>query len=64
MIQAREFAVFTVVGTAAAGLNVAVVAGTVPLGVSPLVANVVGFVLAFAWSGRGREPGPAEAPGQ
>ena len=46
-----------------------VVAGTVPLGVSPLVANVVGFLLAFAlsfmgharWSfpATGRPVGPA-----
>jgi putative flippase GtrA len=50
MIRPREFATFTIVGTAAAGLNLVVVAGTVPLGVSPLVANVVGFLLAFALS--------------
>lgn len=50
MIRARELTVFTAVGTAAAGLNLGVVAGTVPLGLSPLVANVAGFLLAFAWS--------------
>ena len=50
MIGAREFTAFTAVGTTAAGLNLGVVAGTVPLGVSPLVANVVGFLLAFALS--------------
>jgi putative flippase GtrA len=50
MIRPREFAAFTAVGTTAASLNVAVVAGTVPLGVSPLVANVIGFLLAFALS--------------
>jgi putative flippase GtrA len=50
MIRAREFTAFTVVGTAAAALNLAVVASTVPLGVSPLLANVIGFLLAFAFS--------------
>jgi putative flippase GtrA len=50
MVRAREFTAFTLVGTAAAALNLAVVAGTVPLGLSPLVANVIGFLLAFAWS--------------
>ena len=50
MIGAREFTAFTAVGTTAAGLNLGVVAGTVPLGVSPLVANVLGFLLAFALS--------------
>jgi putative flippase GtrA len=50
MIGAREFTAFTAVGTTAAGLNLGVVAGTVPLGLSPLVANVVGFLLAFALS--------------
>ena len=50
MIRAREFVAFTGVGTVAAGLNVCVVAGTVPLGVSPLIANVLGFVLAFVLS--------------
>ena len=50
MIGAREFTAFTVVGTVAAGLNLCIVAGTVPLGVSPLVANVLGFVLAFVLS--------------
>ena len=50
MVRAREFTAFTIVGSAAAGLNLAVVAGTVPLGLSPLVANVIGFLLAFALS--------------
>ena len=31
-------------------MNLCVVAGTVPLGVSPLVANVLGFTLAFVLS--------------
>jgi putative flippase GtrA len=50
MIGVREFSAFTAVGTVAACLNLGVVAGTVPLGVSPLVANVVGFLVAFALS--------------
>jgi putative flippase GtrA len=50
MVRAREFTVFTIVGTTAAGLNLAVVASTVPFGVSPLFANVIGFLLAFALS--------------
>ncbi|RPI59977.1 MAG: GtrA family protein [Lysobacterales bacterium] len=50
MIRAREFTLFTIVGTSAAGVNLAVVAGTVPFGVSPLVANVIGFLLAFVLS--------------
>lgn len=50
MVRVREFTTFTVVGTAAATVNLAVVAGTVPLGLSPLLANVIGFLLAFALS--------------
>jgi putative flippase GtrA len=47
MIRAREFAAFTTVGTAAAGVNLAVVATTVPLGVAPLLANLLGFCVSF-----------------
>jgi putative flippase GtrA len=49
MIRAREFAAFTLVGTAATGLNMIVVAGLVPWGVAPLVANVIGFLVSFVW---------------
>ncbi len=49
MIRVREFAAFTAVGTAAALLNLAVVAGFVPLGVPPLVANALGFLVSFVW---------------
>ena len=49
MIRARELAAFTAVGTAAACLNLAVVAGLVPRGVPPLVANVIGFFASFVW---------------
>ena len=48
MIRARELFVFTVVGTAATGLHMVVVASTVPAGLSPLVANVLGFFGSFA----------------
>jgi putative flippase GtrA len=47
MITAREFGAYTTVGTTAAGVNMAFVAGAVPLGLSPLVANAVGFVIGF-----------------
>jgi putative flippase GtrA len=50
MIRVRELAAFTTVGTAAAGVNLAVVAGSVPFGVSPLLANVLGFSVAFILS--------------
>jgi putative flippase GtrA len=50
MIRARELAAFTTVGTAAAGVNLAVVAAGVPLGVSPLIANVIGFSVGFVLS--------------
>jgi putative flippase GtrA len=49
MIEARELTAFTLVGSAASGLNLLVVAGLVPLGVAPLLANVVGFLVSFAW---------------
>jgi putative flippase GtrA len=49
MIGAREFATFTLVGTAAAALNMLIVSALVPLGVAPLAANVGGFLAAFAW---------------
>jgi putative flippase GtrA len=49
MIRAREFAAFALIGTAATGLNMIVVAGLVPLGAAPLFANLVGFLVSFAW---------------
>jgi putative flippase GtrA len=48
MIRARELGAFTAVGTAATGLHMGVVAGGVPFGISPLVANVLGFFVSFA----------------
>ena len=50
MLRVREVGVFTAVGTAATAINLAVVAVAVPLGMAPLLANVVGFVVSFAWS--------------
>lgn len=47
MVKLREFSIFTVVGTAATGLHMGVVATSVPFGLSPLVANAVGFVFSF-----------------
>ena len=62
MVRVRELAAFTAVGTTAAAINLAVVAIAVPLGMSPLVANVVGFLLSFAWGffGHSRWTFPAE----
>lgn len=50
MVRARELGAFTVVGTAAMGLHVALVASLVPHGLSPLVANLVAFVFSFSLS--------------
>lgn len=61
MITAREFGAYTTVGTTAAGVNMAVVVGAVPLGFSPLVANAVGFVISFllGFAGHARWSFPA-----
>ena len=50
MIRARELGAFTAVGTAATGVQLAIVAAVVPLGVTPLGANAVGFFVSFAVS--------------
>lgn len=50
MIRPREIGAFTVVGTSATAVNLGTVATLVPLGVSPLAANVVGFLLSFLGS--------------
>jgi putative flippase GtrA len=50
MISPREFGAFTAVGTTATAVHLSVVAGSVPLGVSPLLANVVGFFVSFVVS--------------
>jgi putative flippase GtrA len=50
MIRPREVGAFTAVGTSATAVNLSTVAALVPLGISPLVANVIGFLLSFAGS--------------
>lgn len=50
MISPREFGAFTAVGTTATGVHLGVVATGVPLGISPLLANVVGFFFSFTVS--------------
>ncbi len=50
MIQARELGAFTAVGTIATGVQLAVVAAAVPLGMSPLNANGLGFLASFVVS--------------
>jgi putative flippase GtrA len=62
MIRARELGAFTVVGTTATAVNLGTVSLAVPLGVPPLAANAIGFLLSFAWSffGHSRWTFPAE----
>ena len=50
MLGVREVGTFTAVATTATAINLVVVSVAVPLGMSPLVANAVGFVVSFAWS--------------
>jgi putative flippase GtrA len=50
VVRARELGAYTVVGTAAMGLHVALVASFVPHGLSPLVANLAAFVFSFSFS--------------
>jgi len=50
MVCAREVGAFTAVGTSATAVNLSTVAALVPLGISPLAANVIGFLLSFAGS--------------
>jgi putative flippase GtrA len=59
---ARDVGVFTIVGTTATALNLAVVSIIVPLGMAPLSANAVGFLFSFAWSffGHARWTFPAQ----
>lgn len=61
-VGVREVVAFGVVGGTAFLVHFAVVAATVPLGVAPLLANVLGFLAAFAVSfvGHGRWSFPAE----
>jgi putative flippase GtrA len=50
MVSARELSVFTAVGTTATAVHLSVVAASVPFGVSPLVANLLGFFFSFTLS--------------
>lgn len=50
LVRVRQVCTFTAVGTTAAAINLGVVAAAVPLGMSPLAANGVGFLVSFAWS--------------
>jgi putative flippase GtrA len=50
MMHPREVGAFTAVGTSATAVNLSTVAALVPLGISPLVANAIGFLLAFGGS--------------
>ena len=50
MVRPREVGVFTAVGTSATAVNLSTVAALVPLGISPLAANAIGFLLSFAGS--------------
>ncbi len=61
-VRIRELVAFGVVGVMAALVHFAVVAATVPFGVAPLLANVLGFLAAFAVSflGHGGWTFPAE----
>lgn len=61
-VRVREIFAFGVVGITAFLVHFTVVAVTVPLGVAPLVANVLGFLAAFAVSfvGHRRWSFPAE----
>ena len=60
-MRARALTAFGLVGIAAVVVHFTVAAATVPLGVTPLVANVLGFAAAFAVSfvGHGRWSFPA-----
>ena len=65
MIKARELGTYTAVGTAATGVNLGVVAAGVPLGLSPLLANALGFCVAFgiAFAGHARWSFPIKRSG-
>jgi putative flippase GtrA len=62
MVRVRELGLFTAVGTTGTAVNLATVSAVVPLGLPPLVANAVGFLLAFGWCffGHARWTFPAE----
>jgi putative flippase GtrA len=62
MIRAREIGAFTAVGTAATGVQLAIVPAGVSFGLSPLAANAVGFcaALAVSFAGHARWSFPLE----
>jgi putative flippase GtrA len=49
IVRPREVGLFTLIGTTGTVINLAVVTALVPRGVAPLAANVLGFLLSFAW---------------
>ncbi len=61
-VRLRELVAFGFVGASAFLVHFGVVASIVPLGVPPLAANVVGFLVAFtvSFAGHGRWSFPAE----
>src|SRR5512134_355539 len=65
MITARQLGAYTVVGTAATGVHLRVLTAGVPLGLSPLVANALGFCIAFviAFAGHARWSFPIKRSG-
>ena len=46
---ARDVGVYSVIGTIGMVINLMVVTAAVPVGMAPLTANVVGFLLSFGW---------------
>lgn len=61
-IRVREILAFGIVGAAAFLIHFVLVLMTVPAGLPPLLANVLGFLAAFVWSfvGHARWSFPAE----
>jgi putative flippase GtrA len=61
IVRPREVGLFTLIGTTGTVINLAVVTALVPRGIAPLLANVLGFLISFAWCfyGHGRWTFPA-----
>ena len=61
-VRVREIVAFGIVGAAAFLIHFVLVVITVPVGLPPLLANVLGFLAAFVWSfvGHSRWSFPAE----
>ena len=49
IVRPREVGLFTLIGTTGTAINLAIVTAVVPLGVAPLLANEIGFVISFVW---------------